>query len=101
MFLKSVNKFIIFFLNSLRFTALVFLLTIQTSCKSYNDRIHFKEDYLDAPNEYTYSDIRYYNIAGENQKVQKTDYDYNNIIRKETFYRNKTPYRIRLYNEFC
>ena len=68
-------------------------------CESYNDRFHKKEDYSEKLSEYSYSDIRYYLIAGKKQRVQKTEYDDNDIIRKETFYRDEKPYRIRLYNE--
>ena len=68
-------------------------------CESYNNRFYKKEDYSEKPSEYSYSDIRYYSIAGKKERVQKIEYDDNDIIRKETFYRDEKPYRIRLYNE--
>ena len=58
-----------------------------------------KVDYGEELSEYHYSDIRYYPIAGVKQKVKKVDYDKNDIIRKETFFRDNQIYRIRLYNE--
>ena len=68
-------------------------------CESYSDRFHKKEDYNEKPSEYSYSDIRYYDIAGEKQRVQKTEYDDDDVKRKETFYRDEKPYRIRIYDE--
>jgi antitoxin component YwqK of YwqJK toxin-antitoxin module len=68
-------------------------------CESYNSRFFKKVDYNEKKSEYHYSDIRYYPIAGVKQKVKKIDFDKNDIIRKETFFRDNRVYRIRLYNE--
>jgi len=68
-------------------------------CESYNDRFFKKTDYNEDKSQYHYSDIRYYSIAGVKQKVKKIDYDKNNIIRKESFFRDDQLYKIKLYNE--
>ena len=75
------------------------LLFLYYGCESYNTRFFKKVDYNEKKSEYHYSDIRYYPIAGVKQKVKKIDYDKNDIIRKETFFRADNIYRIRLYNE--
>ena len=75
------------------------LLFLYYGCESYNTRFFKKVDYNEKKSEYHYSDIRYYSIAGVKQKVKKIDYDKNDVIRKETFFRADNIYRIRLYNE--
>tara|TARA_Y100001970_G_C14174331_1_gene826056 strand:+ start:113 stop:766 length:654 start_codon:yes stop_codon:yes gene_type:complete len=80
----------------------IFLLIIifySYGCESYNSRFFKQENYNEQINEYHYSDIRYYPIGGIKQKVKKIDYDRNDIIRKETFFRNNQIHKIKLYNE--
>ena len=82
-----------------RLYIILILFLFQSACQSYNDRFHKTDDYSEDSNNYNYSDIRYYRVAGKNQKVMKSDYDKNNILRKETFYRDEKPFKVKLYNE--
>ena len=84
--------------NMLRISFLLLLLC-SYGCESYNSRFFKQVDYNENESEYYYSDIRYYSIAGIKQKVKTIDYDKNNIIRRETFFRDNKIYKMRLYNE--
>jgi len=86
-------------INYVHRTLLIILFIFYYGCESYNARFFKKVDYSENISEYHYSDIRYYPIAGVKQKVKRIDYDKNDIIRKETFFRDNQVHKIRLYNE--
>ena len=79
-----------------RYILILFVLAV--GCESYNNRFTQKE-YKENKSRIINSDVLYYEIGGVKQKVKKLEYDQNDILRKETFFRESKTHRIKLYNE--
>ena len=78
------------------FLTILFLFLL--GCQSYQDRF--------TPNTYKaidkilhHSEEIYYPINGVKQKVKTLDFDKSNILRRETFYRNKSIHKIKYFND--
>ena len=81
-----------------KFKILSILLFITLGCKSYDDRFSAK-DYKETKGEIEHDEIRYYDINGTRKKAKKLEYDKNDILRKETFFRENYINKIRLYDK--
>ena len=78
------------------FIIISFFITV--ACEPWNERFSEKE-YEEDDSEISNSEVLFYDIAGERQKVKQLDYDDTKTLRKETIYRDKKTYKIKLYNE--
>tara|TARA_B100000959_G_scaffold246129_1_gene271323 strand:+ start:417 stop:1058 length:642 start_codon:yes stop_codon:yes gene_type:complete len=78
--------------------AFIFIsLTLFLGCESYQSRFSEKE-YTEVEEHITHSDSHYYPIDGIQYKFKQLDYDRNNILRKETFFRDNKIHIVKLYN---
>ena len=66
-------------------------------CEPYQSRFSEKE-YKGVNVEISHSDSHYYPINGIQYKFKQLDYDRNNILRKETFFRNNQIHMVKFYN---
>ena len=67
-------------------------------CETYEER-YYDQEYDESDAEIQHSKDHFYSIGGKRQKVKTEDFDVNNILRKELFFRDKIIYRKKLYNE--
>ena len=74
-----------------------FSLTLFLGCEPYQSRFSEKE-YSESDIKISHSDSHYYPINGIQYKFKQLDYDKNNILRKETFFRDNKVHMIKLYN---
>ena len=72
-------------------------LTLFLGCDPYQSRFSEKE-YSELDADITHSDSHYYPINGVQYKFRQLDYDQNNILRKETFFRDNKVHIVKLYN---
>ena len=74
-----------------------FSLALFLGCEPYQSRFSEKE-YSESHIKISHSDSHYYPINGIQYKFKQLDYDKNNILRKETFFRDNKVHSVKLYN---
>ena len=78
---------------------IILSLLLAVGCKPWQERFS-EQEYSEDESDISNSEILYFEIGGEKQKVKKLDYDDNKTLRKETFFRDRKTHKVKLYNEF-